>query len=260
MGRRPRKPAKKAASAVIPSKWPTNSSPGPKPRPGRDTADREMERLARDGELRRAIDRFLRHGPSHDADIDETCRRLFAQLKERCPELIPPDPVETGKPGPEIDLGTGAASTLFQAAARKVSGDAAQTVWFLGDSELMVFPAKTELETQVGRVLVLVPVRCDQTGDARITIPFAVGSKKRPGGMLAAAPSRPAGPTEIVELWADALTAFAWGAVLELLEALAASAGKDVGNQGLIPFALTSDRDGLRIGTMARHEFDRGPR
>lgn len=260
MARRPRTPSKKAPTAVSGPKRPKKPVPRPIPRPGVSTPDRNLEKLTRDGELRRAIDRFLGRGPEAGKDIDKICKRLFEQLKERCPGLVPPDPVETGKPGPEIDIGMRAAGALYRAAARKVSGDAAQMVWFLGDSELMVYPSKTELEIQEGRILVHVPVRCDQTGDAKITVPFAVGSKKRPGGMLAAAPMRPAGPAEIVELWADALTAFAWGAMLELFQTLAASAGRDADHQGLIPFAVTSDQEGLKIGTMARHGFDRRPR
>ncbi len=258
MGKRPRKPGPKPPSDVEPPKRTPEEERKPRPKPPQ--TDREFERLAGDGELRRAIDQHLGRRPRDDADIDKTCRRLFKELRERCPELFPPDPVETGQPGPQIDLGTKAASTLFRAAARKVSGDVAEAVWFLGDSELMVFPAKTELEMQDGRILVHIPVRCDQTGSARITVPFAVGSEKRPGGLLAAAPARPAGPAEIVELWADALTAFAWGAVLELFQALAAGAGEDADNQGLIPAAVTAGKAGLKIGTLARHGFDRGPR
>ncbi len=259
MGKRPRRPSQRSPSTDDPPKRRSKPETRPKPRPKPKPADREVDRLANEGELRRAIDLHLSQHRKDDANIDETCRRLFRELKKRCPELLPTDSIEAGKPGPEIELGTKATSTLFRAAARKVSGDAAETVWFLGDNELMVFSAKTEIETQDGRILVHVPVRCDQTGPTRITVPFAVGSEKRPGGMIAVALARPVGPTEIVELWADALTAFAWGAVLELFQALAAGAGKDGDNRGLIPFAVSANKEGVKIGTMARHGFDRGP-
>ncbi|MCK0126069.1 hypothetical protein MWU76_16885 [Gelidibacter sp. F2691] len=219
----------------------------------------DFERLVDDGSIREAIDRLLEQPPDIDnpgKDIDETCEKLFSALKKNCPHLLPDAPVKTGEIGPKIDLGSKTAVALFRGAAVKLAGEK-QTVWVLGDSEMLVFVNRVALKTEHGRILVHIPVKTDQTDDVMITVPFAVGSEKRPAGMMASAPMRPIGPEAIVEIWADALTAFAWGAVLTMAEVLASRAGQDTDRQGLIAFNLLAGSDGLSIGTMARHGFDR---
>ncbi|GHF04062.1 hypothetical protein GCM10016455_26750 [Aliiroseovarius zhejiangensis] len=226
----------------------------------------DLETLVGHGALREAIDRLLERAPGKEPgkdqeqkpgkDIDEMCDKLFATLRKRCPHLVPDAPVDTGKLGPQIDLAPKTVATLVRGAAVKLAG-AGQTVWVLGDSEMLVIARRVSLVTEPGRILVRIPVKTDQTNDALIVVPFAVGSEKRPAGLMATTPMRPIGPEAIVEIWADALIAFAWGAVLTLTEVLASRAGQDTDRRGLIAFNLRAGAEGLSIGTMARHGFDR---
>ncbi|SEW12048.1 hypothetical protein SAMN05444851_1542 [Aliiroseovarius sediminilitoris] len=250
MGKSPRPKPKVRQDAKRPAKRPEASLP--------DTHLGDLERLVGDGALRVAIDRLLERTPDKDIDkdIDKVCKKMFQALRKRCPHLVPDRPVNTGQIGPRIDLGPKTVVTLFRGAAVKLAGDK-QTVWVLGDSEMLVFASRVVLETEPGRIVVHLPVSTDQTKDVVIKVPFAVGSEKRPAGLMATTPMRPIGPEEIVEIWADALTAFAWGAVLTLAEVLANRAGQDPDRNGLIAFNLLAGAGGLTIGTMARHGFDR---
>ena len=100
-------------------------------------------------------------------------------------------------------------------------------------------------------------VECDQTGPALVRVAFAVGSKDRPAGMIAAAERRPRGPEVIVEGWADELTALAWRALTGGVTALAREAGEDTDGAGLVPFGIEASGRGVLVRTIARHPFDR---
>lgn len=253
MGKPPRQQSQRPQGAKRPAKRPEVSLP-------HSRLD-DLEQLVGAGALRVAIDRLLERTPDKetgkdDDDIEKVCDKMFQALKKRCPHLVPDRPVNSGEVGPRIDLGPKTAVTLFRGAAVKLAGEK-QIVWVQGDSEMLVFASRVGLETEPGRIVVHVPVRTDQTKDVVIKVPFAIGSEKRPAGLMASTPMRPTGPEAIVEIWADALTAFAWGAVLTLAEVLASRAGQDPDRQGLIAFNLLAGADGLAIGTMARHGFDR---
>jgi hypothetical protein len=239
-------------------KPPARPSQGPGKPARRDAA--EAKALARRGELREAIRSLVRERRREASDIDAVCKRLFEELRRRCPHLLPAGPVEAGETGPDLDLDPRTAGTLLAAAARKLSQGQPAVVWYLGDSELQVVAEKVSVRTGAGRAIVTIPVRCDQTGAAEVTVAFALGSKERPAGLLAATPTRPAGPAEIVEVWGEPLQALAWGALLEVAEGLAHEAGEDPDRAGLIPYALEAGSDYLRVQTMARHAFDRSPR
>ena len=75
--------------------------------------------------------------------------------------------------------------------------------------------------------------------------------------MLCATEERPRGPAAIVDVWHDALIAYAWDIVLTVSAAVAAETGTDEDGAGLVPSALAVNADGLRLRTMARHGFDR---
>src|SRR5262249_42154416 len=126
-----------------------------------------------------------------------------------------------------------------------------------GNNELLVEVAGITLSFGDGTVVVSIPVRCDQVRRAVVQVPFALGSSKRPAGLIAATESAPRGPLVVVEIWGEALTALAWQALLGVSSALARESGRDVDGAGLIPIALTATKDGLQILTMARHAFDR---
>lgn len=243
-------------------KPPRRRPPGRQPAiPDRQLSDRAIRRLAARGQLRDALRRWVEDRRKEtDDNIDQVCKRLFEQLRKNCPHLLPRAPLKSGELGPEIDLDLKSAGVLLSAAARKISDGAQRIVWTLGDSELEVHPTELSLRTKSGEIHVTIPVSCDQTGATKVTVVFVVGTEKRPAGLVAATGGQAFGPEEIVSLWSDALTAFAWGAVQELLQHLAWESGADVDRAGLIPVSLIASSNGLRLQTMARHAIDRRPR
>ena len=92
---------------------------------------------------------------------------------------------------------------------------------------------------------------------AMARVRFAVGSDALPAGLLASTDQRPFGPPEIVDVWGEALIAFAWQMVLTTMTKLADAAGRDVDGAGLIPASLRATDAGIAVLTMARHSFDR---
>jgi hypothetical protein len=189
------------------------------------------------------------------APPSEECKRLLAELRKRCPGLIPPDPLGAGQVGPEIPLDPKTAQTLVQAALKPARGDT--ILLHEGENELLVEVSGITLNFGDGTVVVAIPVRCDQARRAIVQVPFALGSSKRRAGLIAATESAPRGPVVVTQIWGEALTALAWQALLGVSSALAAETGRDVDGAGLIPIALTATKDGLQVLTMARHAFDR---
>ncbi len=189
------------------------------------------------------------------SEPSEQCKRLLAQLRKNCPGLIPPDPLRAGEVGPEIPINPRTARSLFQTALRPQRG----TTLLLQDrdNELLVETGKIDLRFDDGVVIVSIPVRCDQIRAAIVNVPFALGSSKRRAGMIVATESSPRGPPVIIELWGEALTALAWGALLRVSATLARESGRDLDGAGLIAVGLTATKNGLQVLTMARHSFDR---
>lgn len=111
------------------------------------------------------------------------------------------------------------------------------------------------MTTQEGQLNVVLPVRCDQTGRAEVTVTFAVGSDKQPAGLFAAAHRRPAGPEVVVRAWGENLVAFAWQCLLGLVSGISGAVGKDGRGNLLVPAEVVANADGLRIVSMARHRF-----
>jgi hypothetical protein len=154
-----------------------------------------------------------------------------------------------------VPVDAAAVQRLVATAARR---DGADTVlWTSGDSEILVEVGGVKTELNDGLLLVTIPVRCEQAPSAHVQVAFAVGSDERPAGMVAATEERPRGPAVVIDIWGDALVAFAWQLVLAVTTALARESGKDIDGAGLVPAGVTVSADGLRILTMARHEFDR---
>jgi hypothetical protein len=209
-----------------------------------------------------------RPGSPDERAVDEECKRLLALIKKRCPGLLPDyeadKPLPAGALGPELPLNADETVQACRAVGRLVAGlptvdrdDPGIVVWSLGEDELAVFVAQIEVETQDGAIAVVIPVACDQTGPQKVVVRFAVGSAKRPAGMLAATDHRPFGPAGIVDVWGDALVSFAWQVVTGVSARLANAANRDEDGLGLIPVGLAASRTGLSIATMARHQFDR---
>jgi hypothetical protein len=186
------------------------------------------------------------------------------------------DPLRPGAVGPEVALRPAEVQALAVAAApaaaglpeppadpppdRRPGAAAGVVVWSQADNELLVAPAKIEVRLDEGIVVVRIPVYCDQAPQAVLTVGFAVGERRRPAGLLAVTEDRPRGPADVVDVWGDAVTAFAWQVLLSVATGVAAGAGLDTDGAPLIPAALRASADELRILTMARHPFDRAGR
>jgi hypothetical protein len=190
-----------------------------------------------------------------ETPLSAECKRLLELVKERCPDLLPRDPLPAGTVGPEVILKAAELQPLVQAAA---DPDRRGTiVWILGDSELQVHAAKVTTQLGRGLVLVSIPVHCEETGSARIDVPFAVGDDQHPAGMFAATELRPRGPAIITGPWGDALVAYAWKILLTVARGIAEGAGRDADGAGLIPAAFAANSDTVTVLTQARHGFDR---
>lgn len=207
--------------------------------------------------------------------LDRECAALVKQLRERCPQVLPAEPLAPGHPGEPVPVEAHAARVLITTALRQaVSLEAGGrlpatdealpgvVVWTDGASALAVEVAKVAVETGHGEVVFVVPVRCDQASQQRglVRVSFTVGTPERPTGLLAATARRPAGPRIVVDRWGEALTALCWRALLDAVAGVAAATGRDRDGSPLVVTALTATPDGLRVLPQARHPFDRvGP-
>ena len=149
----------------------------------------------------------------------------FAATQRRAPQR----PMAEGQVGETLVIGREHARPLLQVAARRASGlvrpsSRNEVVWVDGDSELAVVLSDIDVRWSSGMVEIALPVRCDQTGDARVRVTFACGSVDRPAGLYASTFRRPQGPEQIVTVWGDALVAFAWQCLLGLVTGIAAAA------------------------------------
>jgi hypothetical protein len=167
----------------------------------------------------------------------------------------PPKPLPAGTVGTAIPIVKQAFQQLFLAAATQNNSGA--IVWTQDGNELVVNTGKVTVDLDDGLVLVTIPVSCDQSTDATVQVPFAVGGATQPAGLVAATEERPRGPAVIVDVWAEALTAFAWRELLTVLMRIAAQAGVDEDGAGLVPIALTATKDAVTMLPIARHTFDR---
>ena len=111
-----------------------------------------------------------------------------------------------------------------------------EVIWSEGGDELSVDPAKVDVKTTDGAILFSIPVRCDQSGQGVADIGLAVGSPR--SGAPACSRRRRGGRTghsAVVERWADALVALAWGTLVELANSISSVAGRDQDGDELIP-------------------------
>jgi hypothetical protein len=170
------------------------------------------------------------------------------------------EPLPAGELGERLTVGREEASRLSIEAAKRAAGlyhptKRTEVVWVDGDSELAVGVGGVRVETTLGAVVVTLPVRCDQTGPTEVHVTFAVGEPGRPTGLYAATQRRPRGPAAIVDTWGDAIVAFAWNIVLDLVSGLAGASGKDARGNKLVPVELEATPEGLAILPMARYRF-----
>jgi hypothetical protein len=193
------------------------------------------------------------------------CKQMLQIIRRECPGLVPPDPLDPGGLAPEVPVSRQAVRELFTAAALfavgllgddgRPRGEA--VVWVELDRELLVLVAKFKVRLGPGIVAVTIPVRCEEVGDAEVHVTFAVGSPDRPAGLLVATEARPRGPQIVVDLWGEALVAFAWKVLLDVAAHVAFAAGEDKDGQRLVPAALSADKEVITVLPQARHGFDR---
>jgi hypothetical protein len=192
------------------------------------------------------------------------CQRLLEIVRRVCPDLLPKEPVGAGTVVAPIPVNTEQAQQLFVPAAAAAAGIDPLTgnpkslvKWREGDRELLIVPAAVRVQFATGVIAVSIPVFSDQTQAALVHVSFAVGDPKQPAGLIAATDARPRGPAVIVDAWGDALVAYAWHIVLEVVAGVAGAAGRDVDGSRLVPIGLAASGEGMFIVPMARHTFDR---
>lgn len=159
-----------------------------------------------------------------------------------------------------VFIEAGRSAELMRVASRRAAGffrptKRMEVVWVEGGNELAVGIAGVDVKLSDGVIRVLIPVRCDQTGEARVEVLFATGSPSEPAGLYVATARRPNGPEVVIAAWGDALVAFAWNCVLDLVTGIAAATGKDARGNLLVPVELAVSARGIQILPMARHRF-----
>lgn len=164
---------------------------------------------------------------------------------------------DVGKP---VFVDAGQSAELLRVASRRAAGffrptKRTEVVWVEGESELAVGIGEVDVKLSDGLIRVFIPVRCDQTGPATVEVLFATGSPAEPAGLYSATLRRPNGPEIVTASWGDALVAFAWQCVLELVTGMAAATGKDARGNLLVPVELAVSARGIEILPMARHRF-----
>lgn len=194
---------------------------------------------------------------ANNDELVKRCRKLLAELRKNCPDLVPKKPLPPGRPGAKIPLDIKTTQALFHEAMRPLRGEA--VLWRSGDNELIVQTDKVKLSFEEGTLIVSIPVSCDQLKRAIVHVPFALGNTERDAGLVVATESVPRGPIKVISIWGEALTAYAWKSFLQVVSTLASESGEDLDGQGLIPFALSVNKNTLRVQTLSRHEFDRIP-
>lgn len=132
-------------------------------------------------------------------------------------------------------------------------GSSPDVVWQDGANELLVHTGGIRLGCLPGLVTIGLPVSCDQLGeDALAEVPLGVGTANAPTGLVMSSLTRPTGPDLVVDVWAQALVAFAWEALVHLAQTLCAAAGVDPAKRPLVPGSIAAERDLLLIQPTAR--------
>jgi hypothetical protein len=129
-------------------------------------------------------------------------------------------------------------------------------VWVQGDSELLVDAFGVQMTCEPGLVIVRVPVSCDQLSKpATIPVPIAVGTAQRTTGLVMASFDRLAGPEIVTARWSEAITAFAWEALVHLAQQLSGAVGRDANGRALVPASIGAENGVLLVQPMGRHDL-----
>jgi hypothetical protein len=198
---------------------------------------------------------------THMADtVPPEFARFIAEERRANRLPAPPRQLAEGESSHPVFLETPRASEFLRIAAKRAAGlfrptKRTEVVWVQGDSELAIDLVKLDVKLGDGLIVVLIPVRCDQTASAMVEVAFAVGSADDPAGLFASTYRRPNGPPLVIAAWGEALVAFAWQCVLGMISGIAGATGKDARGNILVPVEITASDAGLQIVPMARHRF-----
>lgn len=129
-------------------------------------------------------------------------------------------------------------------------------VWERAGSEMWVDVGTVSIACSEGLVRIGVKVGCDQLDKPVVlTVPIGVGSPGSPAGLVMTTVDRIAGPDLLVARWSEAITAFAWEALVELARRLCAQLGKDKAGLPLIPGAIAATKAALLVQPMSRNDL-----
>jgi hypothetical protein len=197
------------------------------------------------------------------ADLDP---QVKAQVVKQLGPILPGQITRAGTtPGDRTIAAQDLAALIPGAAVTAAGMDPATTpmppppvLWQDSGNALLVGLAGVQATLGEGFVELTVPVTCDQTGDAKVTVTFVTGTPDRPTGGIATTEDRPRGPAVIVENWHEQLIAFCWHTLVIATSALSGTLGSDLAGNSLVTAGLMATSKGLGVTPMGRHAFTTG--
>jgi hypothetical protein len=202
----------------------------------------------------RAVLARTKWSDAKQSQLSRDCRALLAQLSRGCPTVVADRALGAGEVAGKIALDVKTLQGILGVSLG--AQETPQTVWSDGVNELLVDLAKTSIVTVDGGFAVSVAVSCVETGAQTIRIRFACGSPNAAAGLIFATDTVPDGPAQIVDIWGEALVAFAWTGVLRMLTTLADVSGSDRDGAGLVPANFAVSPTGVELTVMGRHPMD----
>lgn len=179
---------------------------------------------------------------------------VMETIRDRLPEALPLRPVPIGSKGADLPVASSALTRLLRLAAIARSEGQDSVIWDEGVNQLIVHASQIKAVVTDGMVRIDIPVAADGL-KTTMQVPFAVGSRDRLAGLVAATVSRPAGNAVVSRVWGDALIALAYGVLMDAIESMAGASGRDVKNDRLVPRALIARPGRLIVESQARFRF-----
>lgn len=197
------------------------------------------------------------------ADLDQQTRnRLLRVLGDTVPTM----PLRAGAAGADRSLPAASLRFLVSGAAvvaagldpAKVSPPAPPVLWTSDAGRLLVRVGEVTAALGTGTIVVTIPVTCDETGPADVTVTFVTGSPEQPSGGIATTEDHPRGPAVVVENWAEPLVAYAWHTVVLAVAAVSGAGGNDISGRNLVSASVDVSAKGVTVKPMGRHTFFAG--
>jgi hypothetical protein len=117
-------------------------------------------------------------------------------------------------------------------------------VWHRDGAEVLVHGERLRVALRRGEMLLGLTLETVETGQAELTVPFAVGTPGALAGPIAITERVPHGNPTMVAAWGEAVVATAWRSLVAVVTDLAAEAGRDSAGRPLVPAAFIAS-DGL---------------